>query len=128
MKLTKHEDGLVRKPPRPNSPTVTVIYGGEEGGPDVGLVRIVVPGGGGGMPPHRHNGSDIILTPLKGMVHIQKDDEKIEVGVGDLALVTKDELVSLTNSGDEPAELLVAAGPADFVASIREWPEPTGQS
>lgn len=123
MELIKHDEGLLRQPPMPNAPTVTVLIGGVEGGPDVGLVRVQVPSGAG-MSAHRHQGSDVILTPTSGMVRITKGTESVEVNVGDSVLVGKDEAVALTNPGSEPADLLVAAGPANFVAGIRDWPEP----
>lgn len=123
MELRNEADGLLRKPPVPNSPTVTVIFGGEQGGPDLGLVRVLVPAGAG-MPAHRHNGSDVILTPVTGFVRISSGAETIDVHVGDSALVGKDEEVSLTNPGQEDAQVVVAAGPASFVAGIREWPAP----
>ncbi|MCW2133202.1 hypothetical protein B0G38_002377 [Arthrobacter sp. VKM Ac-2550] len=44
--------------------------------------------------------------------------------VGSSALVLKDEEVSLTNPGEEPAEVIVSAGPADFVVGIRQWSAP----
>lgn len=125
MKLVKQGDGLVRRPPVPNAPTVTVIVGGEEGGPDVGLVRVHVPAGAGaGMPAHRHNGSDVILTPTAGTVRISTGADFIDVNVGDSALFRKHEEVSLTNPGDQDAEIIVAAGPAHFIAGIRSWPTP----
>lgn len=123
MKLVKQGDGLVRRPPVPNAPTVTVIVGGEEGGPDVGLVRVHVPAGAG-MPAHRHNGSDVILTPTAGTVRITKGEDFIDVNVGDSALVGKNEEVSLTNPGSQDTEIIVAAGPAHFIAGIRSWPAP----
>lgn len=68
------------------------------------------------MTAHRHNGSDVILTPT---------EESIEVHAGDSAPVHKNEEVSLTNPGSQTVEIIVAAGPAHFVAGIRRWPEPT---
>lgn len=123
MKLIQHGEGLVRRPPVPNPPTARVVVGGEAGGPDVGLVRVHMPAGAG-MPAHRHNGSDVILTPTAGMVRISHGEDSIDVHVGDSALVGRDEEVSLTNPGSQDAELIVAAGPADFVAGIRAWPGP----
>lgn len=123
MELVKYGDGLLRQPRVPNAPTVTVIFGGVDGGPDVGLVRVRVPAGAG-MSTHRHNGSDVILTSTVGMVRISKGDESVELHVGDSVLVRKDEAVALTNPGSSAAEVIVAAGPAEFVAGIRAWPEP----
>lgn len=123
MELITHTQGLMRQPPTPNSPTVTVIYGGEQDGPSVGLVRVHVPVGAG-MKAHDHYGSDVILTPTTGMVRITEGEHSIDVYVGDSALVRKDEEVALINPAGEPAEVLVAAGPADFVAGIRAWPTP----
>lgn len=123
MKLCTKAEGLVRRPPQPNSPTVTVYFAGQESR-DLGLVRVAIPPGAG-MPPHRHGGSDVILAPTTGSVRITHGDEEIEVHVGDAALITREETVSLTNSGDQEAELIVAAGPANFVAGILSWPDPT---
>ncbi len=124
MKLVKQGEALLRRPPVPNAPTVSVFFGGaDEAGRDVGLVRVRVPAGSG-MAAHRHNGSDVILTPAVGMVRISKGEESVEVYVGDSVLIGKDEEVSLSNPGDSAAEVIVAAGPTDFVAGIREWPEP----
>ncbi|MDQ2851334.1 MAG: cupin domain-containing protein [Actinomycetota bacterium] len=123
MKLVKHEEALLRQPPGPNAPTVTVFFGGVEGGPDVGLVRVRVPAGGG-MSAHRHGGSDVILTPTAGVVRISKGAESVEVHVGDSVLISKEEEVALTNPGNSTAEVIVAAGPANFVAGILRWPEP----
>lgn len=127
MELRNETDGMVRKPPVPNGPTVTVVFGGEEGGPDVGLVKVLVPAGAG-MPAHRHNGSDVILTPVAGFVQITGGEQSIEVHVGDSALVRKDEKVSLTNPGHEDAHVVVVAGPANFVAGVRQWPAPDAAS
>lgn len=121
MQLRKQAEGLVRKPPVPNSPTLTVFFGGDDGSPDLGLVRVQVPAGAG-MPPHRHNGSDVILAPVTGWVRISKDEESIDVYTGDCALIRKDEEVSMTNPGEQTADVIVAAGPAHFVANIRQWP------
>ncbi len=123
MQLVKYGEGALRQPPVPNAPTVEVVLGGVEGGPDVGLVRVRIPVDAG-MSAHRHSGSDVILTPIAGLVRISKGDESVEVNVGDSVLVRKDEEVALSNPGSSAAEVLVAAGPASFVASIRRWPEP----
>lgn len=126
MQLRKQAKGLVRRSPAPNGPVVTVFFGGGQDGPDVGLVRVQIPAGGG-MPAHRHNGSDVILAPIAGWVQISRGEEVIEVHPGDAALIDKDELVSVANPGTEDAQIIVAAGPADFVAGIRQWPQPGAQ-
>lgn len=113
----------MRRPPVPNGPTVTVFFGGEAGGPDVGVVRLEVPPGAG-VPAHRHNGSDVILVPIEGYVRISNAEGSIDVRPGDCALVRKDEEVSLVNPGDGTARVIVAAGPANFVAGVRGWPQP----
>lgn len=123
MELRKHGDALVRKPPVDGAPTITILFGGDPGGPAVGVVQVEVPPGGR-MPEHRHGGSDVVLVPVAGTVTISKGTESITVNTGDAALVSKDEAVSLANGGAEPARIVVAAGPADFVAQIRQWPEP----
>lgn len=123
MELRTPADRLVRQAPAPNGPTVTVYFGGAGDSSDLGLVTVTVPAGAG-MPPHKHGGSDVILVPTAGRVQISKGDQVIEVAVGDVALVEKHEAVSLTNPGTEEAQLIVAAGPADFVAGVRAWPEP----
>lgn len=123
MDMRTIENSPRRQPPGENTPTVTVVFGGEEDGPDVGLVRVTVPAGAG-MPAHRHAGSDVILTPIAGRVTISDGETSVDVRVGDSALILKDEQVSLSNPGDEPADIMVSAGPANFVAGIRRWPEP----
>lgn len=123
MELSSTVNSPRRQPPGENTPIVTVVFGGEEGGPDVGLVRVKVPVGAG-MPAHRHGGSDVVITPVAGRVTISDGDASVDVEIGDSALIRKDEQVSLTNSGDETAEIIVSAGPANFVAGIRQWPEP----
>lgn len=123
MDLIKANEGTARQP-APGAPTATAVFGGVEGGPDVGLVRVHVPAGTG-MPAHQHGGSDVILTTMTGMVRISAGDESVEVHPGDSVLITKDEAVSLTNPGASAAEVLVAAGPAHFIEAIRAWPEPT---
>lgn len=123
MQLRKGVEGLVRKPPRPDNPVTTVFFGGEQDGPDVGLVRVPVPIGTG-IRAHRHNGSDVILPPVAGWVRISKGEEVIEVRPGDAALIDKDEQVAVADPGTEGAHVIVAAGPVDFVAGIRRWPQP----
>lgn len=123
MELIKTNEGTTHQP-APGAPTVRVLFGGKEGGPDVGLVRVHVPVGAG-MPAHRHSGSDVILTTMTGLVRISKGDDNVEVHPGDSVLITKDEAVALTNPGPSAAEVLVAAGPAHFVETIRAWPEAT---
>lgn len=123
MQLRKEVDAQVRQPPAPKSPTVTVYFGDSIESPDVGMVRVDIPAGAG-MPPHQHNGSDVILSPVTGFIRIGKAEDSIDVHVGDAAYITRDEKVSLTNPGPEPARLIVAAGPANFVAGIGAWPAP----
>ncbi|NYI66443.1 cupin domain-containing protein [Spelaeicoccus albus] len=114
---------MIRQPPAPDSPTVTVYFGDETESPDVGMVRVDVPAGAG-MPTHKHSGSDVILTPISGFVRVVKGEESVDVHVGDAVYITRDEAVSLANPGTQPARLIVAAGPANFVAGIRAWPDP----
>lgn len=121
MELLKVEDAEVRQPPAPNSPTITVYFGGEEGGPDVGLLKVSVPVGAR-MGEHVHAGSDVILTGLTGRAQIVKGEQVAEIGPGDAVLVRKEEGVGLVNPGDEVAEVLVAVGPANFVAAVRGMP------
>ena len=123
MELRTAKDVVVRRPPGENMPTVTVVAGGEEDGPGVGLARVRVPVGAS-MPAHRHNGSDVIITPVAGQVSISDGSTSIDVTVGASAVIRKHEKVSLRNSSDDPAEFIVSAGPADFIAGIRQWPEP----
>lgn len=123
MELVRSGSGAMRRPPFPDAPTVEVIAGGDDGGPDVALIRIQVPVGTG-MPPHEHGGSDIVLMTVSGFVAITKGEERVEVHPGDAVVIRKDEKVALANPGAEPAQLLVAAGPPNFVAGVRSWPEP----
>lgn len=123
MELRQQGEGLLRKPPVAGGPTVTVLFGGEPDGPDVGVVRVEVPPGSA-MPEHRHGGSDVVLLPIVGTVVIVKGAESLAAHPGDAALVRKEEAVSLRNPGTEAAQVVVAAGPPGFVTGIRQWPEP----
>ena len=120
MKLRTAADAAVRKPPLPDSPVISVFFGGPDDPGDLGLLKVAVPAGAG-MPPHRHHGSDVILIPVAGFVRIVKGEEQIDVYPGDAAFIDKDEAVSLTNPGTQDAQLFVAAGPASFVRTVLAW-------
>lgn len=123
MQLCTAADALLRKPHAENSPTVAVYFGGssEEDSP-VGLARVTVPARGG-MPPHRHSGSEVILVPTRGRVLLTREGgQELTVEVGDAALIGRYEAVALTNPDDAEAEVIVAAGPSNFVAGLRNWP------
>lgn len=124
MRLIKDGEGAVRQPPLPNAPVVTVIVGGEDSSADIGFARISV-AAGAAMVPHRHNGSDVVIMSLSGAVRIDNDSESVDLGVGDTVFIGKDEEVGLANVGDQPAELVVAAGPAKFLTAVTRWPQPT---
>ncbi len=86
MEPVRQGEGLVHGPPIPNGPTVTVVVGSEAGAPDVGPVRLPH-SRRGEVPAHRHNGSDVILTPTAGMMSISNRADAIDVHVVDSALV-----------------------------------------
>lgn len=121
MKLITNSDAPIVSADFPNTPSVSVLFT-EESSPDLGMVRVTVPSGAG-MPPHRHSGSDVILAPMTGAVRISKDEEVVDVGVGQTILILKDETVALDNPHEDAAEVIVAAGPAAFVSTVRSWPE-----
>lgn len=121
MQMITNNQAPVHSAQYPRTPSVTVLFG-EDDSTDVGMVRVSVPAGVG-MPVHRHGGSDVILTPVAGAVRITDDDEVVDVGVGQTILILKDEAVALWNPHEELAEVIVAAGPAAFVSTIRSWPE-----
>src|SRR5699024_7863894 len=120
MKLRTAADAAVRQPPLPDSPVISVFFGGADDPGDLGLLKVAVPAGAG-MPPHRHHGSDVILIPVAGFVRIVKGEEAIDVYPGDAAFIDKDEAVSLTNPGNQDAQVFVAAGPASFVRTVLAW-------
>lgn len=120
MKLCHHAAGSTHQGPGATPPTVTVVSGADNSS-DVALVHVEL-APGTRMPPHRHSGSDVILTPLEGSVQIGSGDEVIDVQVGDSAIILKDESVWLSNPAESVARVLVAAGPAAFVGGIQEWP------
>ena len=113
--------GSLRRPPVPNGPTVEILFGGEPEGPDVGVVRVTVPPGGG-MPEHDHGGSDVILLPQVGSVEVTEGGTTLPVGPGDALFIDKSDRVSLRNPGTTDAEVLVAVAPSMFVSAIRAWP------
>ena len=124
MKLVTAQEVSKRRPNKENGPTISVYFGGEGDSADIGVIKITVPPSGGGMAPHKHNGSDIVISPLSGSVVIAKEDESLEVKVGDSILILRDELVSLSNNNAEEAVVLVSAGPADFISKgVLSMPE-----
>lgn len=114
MKFIKAEDTQQRHPDSDTAPYISVYFGDEGDSPDIGFLHIRVPGNGG-MPAHKHNGSDIVITAIKGSVVITKGEESHEVTPGTAIQILRDEAVSLSNPNAEDAEIFVAAGPADFV-------------
>lgn len=122
MERRQQGQGVRKQPPGPNRPSVEVLFGGDDGGPDVGVLRVEVPGGAS-MPEHQHGGSDVVLVAVAGTVEITKGAEVIKLSAGDAALVHKDELVALRNPAEDVAEVIVAAGPPHFVAGVRQWPD-----
>lgn len=121
MQVVRKGEGLLRRPPAPNAPTITVIFGGEEGGPELGLAHVLVPVGAR-MAPHVHGGSDVIITTVRGRVQITTEATVVDLPEGDHVWIGKTEAVGLTNPTDEPAEFLVAAAPPNFIAGIRNMP------
>lgn len=122
MQLMKTRNAPTHCAHFPTSPSVTVLFGANEDSADIGMLRVAVPAGAS-MPTHRHGGSDVILTPVTGSVRVTKDGEPLEIEVGDTLLILKDEAVALTNPHQATAELLVAAGPAAFISTVRSWPQ-----
>lgn len=102
-------------------PVAELVIGGQEHGPAVGIVRLDVPPGASA-PAHTHGGSDIVLLPIDGAVQITKGAESVTIAAGDALLVERSEEVSLVNPGPEHAHVIVAAGPANFVAHLRRAP------
>lgn len=49
----------------PDNPAVTVLFA-EDNRADIDMATIKLPAGTG-MPKHRHNGSDVIRTPVSGL-------------------------------------------------------------
>lgn len=123
MKFLKQSEGSFRQSPAPNGPTVEVLFGGDGDTTDIGVIRITVPVGAA-MPAHTHGGSDIVLMPQAGSVELTTDDASFDVQTGDAIFVDKNEAVALRNSGTTVAQLIVAAGPANFIAGVLQWPEP----
>lgn len=117
MKLRTAAEAAVRTPPLPDSPVISVFFGGREQSGDLGLITVAVPPGAG-MPPHRHHGSDVILMPVVGSVRLSKGGDSFDVYPGDAAFIDKSEAVSLTNAGSQEAQPFVAAGPASFIRTV----------
>ena len=106
------------------APTISIYFGGGDGDSDtIGVARISVPAKGA-MPPHKHGGSDIVITTCSGSVVIGKEDEQLEVKEGDSVMIFQDEAVSLENPNDTEAVLIVSAGPANFISkNVKAMPE-----
>lgn len=123
MELISNGEGSFHSPPVPNTPIAQVLFGGVEGGPDVGVAKVRVPVGTA-MPEHDHSGSDVIVMPIEGSLEITKGGEPTAIGVGDALLIHKHEKVGVRNPNDTDAEFIVAAAPPNFLVGIRGWPAP----
>ncbi len=126
MHLVRGQDAPVHSTRGCDGPTITVLFGGNRDSDQVGMVRVAMPPNTR-MPSHRHGGSDTILAPVSGSVRITKADEVIDLGPGDALLILKYESVTLENPHQQPAEVLVAAGPAGFVSAVRRAPSRDSQ-
>lgn len=110
----------LRSPNLPNAPRGKALFS-DDTGVAVGLVHLFV-APGLEMPHHVHGGSDVIIYAIKGAVEIATESEKFSVAAGQAILIFADESSSLANRGTEDAELLVAAGPANFAGRVSNWP------
>ncbi|TWP34966.1 cupin domain-containing protein [Leekyejoonella antrihumi] len=122
MELMTRQDAPVHATHGTNSPSIEVLFGGKRDSEEIGLVRLTVPAGVS-MPSHRHAGSDVILAAVAGSVRITKGDQIVDLEVGDALLIFKYESVALANPHQQTAEVLVAAGPAAFISTVRRWPK-----
>ncbi len=120
MKFVDSNSLPLRSPNIPDAPRGYPLFSTDTGAA-VGMVRLLV-GPGLEMPPHVHGGSDVILYGVKGAVEIATESEKFTVGAGQAVLIHADESAALANRGSEDAELIVAAGPANFADRVSHWP------
>ena len=105
--------------PGEKTPTISVVFGNKEESSDIGVVRVSIPAGSE-MPPHKHGGSDIILSPLDGDLEIYDESESHVLSPGDSILVTKEERVGVRNHSDATVNAIVAAGPANFTVGLHQ--------
>lgn len=96
MQLMTNDNAPVHCAHYPDSRAVTVLFG-EDDSANIGMATVSIPARAG-MPPHRHNVSDVILTPISGAVQVRKNDEVIDIRPEDALLILKDETVALANT------------------------------
>ncbi len=126
MHLVRGQDAPVHATRGSDGPTISVLFGANRDSDQVGMVRVTMPPSSH-MPPHRHGGSDTILAPVKGSVRVTKAGEPVDLDPGDALLILKYESVTLENPHQQPAEVLVAAGPAGFISAVRRAPSRASQ-
>jgi hypothetical protein len=76
------------------------------------------------MPEHDHAGSDVVVMPEDGSIDLLQNGSTTSLGPGAIAVIGRKERVAVRNPASQPVTLLVVAGPTDFVAGLRRWPEP----
>jgi mannose-6-phosphate isomerase-like protein (cupin superfamily) len=75
---------------------------------------------GGGAPFHRHSREHEILVVLEESVRIEDDADTVELGEGDLVLITRGTRDAFTNSADRVARALVVTVPGGLERFFRD--------
>ncbi|MFC7303532.1 cupin domain-containing protein [Streptomyces monticola] len=90
-----------------------------ENGPfrSLAAVRIQVPANGG-IPAHAHEGSELLLTGVKGVVEASCKCGTKVVGPGSFAMLPAGKEITLVNKGNEDATLLAVFSQSEFTERL----------
>lgn len=89
----------------------------------LGVIRVAIPVGAA-LPTHDHGESEALLVPLDGKVVLCAADDGHEEPLrsGVIAVVAAYERVSVRNTGDQTAHMLVCMAPPTFVSALGRDP------
>lgn len=89
----------------------------EETPAQLAAIRVTV-APGARVGEHDHGGSDALLLPLAGRLTLRDRDGELQLAPGAMAFVAGGERVSVENSSDAPASMVVCFAPPTFVTAL----------
>ena len=90
------------------------------GGQGFAMVRMEVPAGFGGPPPHLHNDFDEAIYVLEGELVILDGNEENAIGAGRLAVAPRGRRHSFRNPSQHPVQVLGIWTPASALSFLED--------
>ena len=89
------------------------VRGADTGGA-YALLEFTIPPGGTGSPPHYHVATEEALYLVEGELTLRLGERTARATAGSCILVPRGVVHTFTNTGAQPARLLIVVSPADF--------------